>query len=125
MYRGIAMSIEEIGCCGAYCKTCMQWQKDRYPNERTCLGCKLGYGSGGRDISKAKCKMKVCCIGKGYNSCADCAEYSSCDTIQGLYAKNGYKYRKYREATEFIRANGYDKFLAIADTWNRAHGKYK
>jgi hypothetical protein len=102
----------------------MQWQKDRYPNERVCLGCKLGYGSGGRDISKAKCKIKVCCM-RGYNSCADCAEYSSCNTIQGFYAKNGDKYRKYREATEFIRANGYDKFLAIADGWKRAYGKYK
>ena len=27
---------EEIGCCGAYCKTCREFEK-------TCKGCKLGY----------------------------------------------------------------------------------
>ena len=113
------MSVEEIGCCGAYCRTC------RVFKEKMCLGCKLGYRSGERDISKAKCKMKVCCMGKGYSSCADCGEYSSCDTIQGFFAKNGYKYRKYKEALEYIRANGYDKFLDVADGWGGAYGKYK
>jgi hypothetical protein len=103
----------------------MQWQKDRYPKERGCLGCKLGYGSGGRDISKVKCKIKVCCMGRGYGSCADCSEYGSCETLQGFFAKNGYKYRKYKEALEYIRSHGYEKFLAVADGWKRAHGKYK
>ena len=56
------MTIREIGCCGAYCRTCMEQQKQKYPNERTCLGCKLGYESGKRDLSKAKCEIKVCCF---------------------------------------------------------------
>jgi hypothetical protein len=47
------LSIEEIGCCGAYCKTCKAFA------QKTCLGCKLGYESGERDISKAKCLWKV------------------------------------------------------------------
>ena len=57
------MAIKEIGCCGAYCETCREeWQKKKYPDERTCLGCKLGYESGERDLSKVKCKIKVCCF---------------------------------------------------------------
>ncbi|MFA5364535.1 MAG: hypothetical protein WC325_05065 [Candidatus Bathyarchaeia archaeon] len=47
------MTVREIGCCGAYCKTCIAWQNEKYPNERTCRGCKLGYGST-RDQSKSK-----------------------------------------------------------------------
>lgn len=68
------MTIREIGCCGAYCKTCMEeWQKKKYPNERTCRGCKLGYELGERDLSKAKCEIKVCCFReKKLETCADC-----------------------------------------------------
>jgi hypothetical protein len=38
----------------------MERQKETYPNERTCRGCKLGYEHGERDLSKAKCEIKVC-----------------------------------------------------------------
>ncbi|MCP4703612.1 MAG: DUF3795 domain-containing protein [candidate division Zixibacteria bacterium] len=113
------MSIEEIGCCGAYCRTCKEFTENR------CYGCKLGYSDGTRKISKAKCKIKICCMGKKYNSCADCDEYNSCPIIQGFYNKKGYKYKKYQEAVEFIRANGYDKFIVMADGWNNQYGKYR
>jgi hypothetical protein len=93
--------------------------------ENLCRGCKLGYHNGERDILKAKCRMKVCCLRREYHSCADCDEYGACNTIQGLYAKKGYKYKKYREATEFIRANGYDRFIEIADGWKGQYGKYR
>ena len=112
------MSIEEIGCCGAYCRTCPEFRKSR------CRGCKLGYVIGERDIKKARCKIKVCCIEKGFNSCADCPELESCTTIQAFLNHKGYKYRKYKEAIDFIVANGYDKFLAIADNWKNQYGKY-
>jgi len=113
------MSIEEIGCCGAYCGTC------QVIRENHCRGCKLGYSDGTRDISKAKCKIKVCCIRKQYNSCADCDDYDSCDIIQGFFKKNGYKYKKYKEALDFIKANGYEEFIKIADGWKMQYGKYK
>ncbi len=112
------MSIEEVGCCGAYCGTCPALK------ENTCRGCKLGYEIGERDLSKARCKMKVCGIGKGYPSCADCGDYETCDILQNFYSKNGYKYKKYKEALDFIRQNGYDAFIAIADTWKMQYGKY-
>lgn len=113
------MSIEEIGCCGAYCGTC------KVKSDNLCKDCKLGYADGTRDISKAKCKMKVCCFKNQFSSCADCGEYSSCDIIQGFFTKNGYKYKKYKEAIEFIRANGYEVFLKIANKWKMQYGKYK
>jgi hypothetical protein len=59
--------------------------------EQACKGCKLGYDTGGRDIDKAKCRIKVCCLKKRYNSCADCSE----------------------QAIEFIKQNGYPEFLKM------------
>jgi len=112
------MTVGEIGCCGAYCGTCKVFL------EHLCKGCKLGYENGERDISKAKCKMKVCCVSKKYQSCADCGDYGTCSILNEFYGKNGYKYRKYKEATEYIRSNGYDAFLEVADTWKNAYGNY-
>lgn len=111
-------SIKNIGCCGAYCKTCPALIN------KSCRGCKLGYDNGERDINKAKCQMKVCCIKKNYETCGDCLEYNTCDIIQVFYNKNGYKYKKYKQAIEFIRENGYAKFIQIADKWKIAYGKY-
>lgn len=112
------MSLNEIGCCGAYCGTCRAFK------EQTCKGCKLGYENGKRDISKAKCKIKVCCINRNYNSCADCPDTLTCQTINEFYGKKGYKYAKYKQAIEFIKLNGYDEFIKIADKWTNAYGKY-
>jgi len=109
----------EIGCCGAYCGTCPELL------EKRCQGCRLGYESGGRDLAKARCRMKVCCInrqGLAY-TCGDCADLPACEIIQGFYAKNGYKYRKYRESMEFIRRHGYDAFMEAARDWRRAYGR--
>ncbi len=56
------MSIDEVGCCGAYCGAC------KVIKDNLCKGCKLGYADGARNISKAKCKIKVCCLKNQYNS---------------------------------------------------------
>ncbi|WP_406656387.1 DUF3795 domain-containing protein [Methanolobus sp. ZRKC2] len=113
------MTLTEIGCCGAYCATCKEWK------ERTCKGCKMGYDTGERDLSRAKCKIKVCCIGKGFVSCADCPDIQKCQVINDFHSKKSYKYGKYKQAIEFIKQNGYDEFMKIADTWTNAYGKYK
>ena len=113
------MSVLEIGCCGAYCRTCPEFQNTR------CPGCRTGYENGERDIKKARCKMKICCMEKGLNTCADCDNYSTCAILQGFYDKGHYKYRKYEEATRFIREKGYSAFLEIADGWKKQYGKYK
>jgi len=113
------MSIEETGCCGAYCRTCPVIKENK------CRGCKLGYADRTRDLSKARCKIKVCCIQRQYNSCADCETYDECAIIQGFFNKKGYKYKKYKEALHYIRANGYEEFIAIADGWKVQYGKLK
>ncbi len=112
------MTIQEIGCCGSYCKTCKELSRGN------CLGCKLGYENGKRDINKAKCKMKICCYkNKQLQTCADCHEYVSCSIIHEWFNKKGYKYKKYKESVEFIRKSGYDMFLQKADNWKNQYGK--
>lgn len=39
------------------------------------------------------------------------------------YAHKSYKYKKYKQAIEFIRKEGYSKFIKLADKWNGAYGK--
>jgi hypothetical protein len=90
----------------------------------TCRGCKLGYDTGARDIKKSRCQYKNCCFkDRKLETCADCPDYTTCKLIQSFYAKNGYKYKKYRQSTEFIRRNGYEEFLKFADKWSGPYGK--
>jgi len=112
------MSIREIGCCGAYCKTCRELVAE------TCRGCKLGYENGDRDINKAKCKIKVCCFrDRQLETYADCPDYPACKTIQDFHQKGSYKYKKYQQSIEFIRQNGYTRFMEIADGWKGPYGR--
>ena len=113
------MSVREIGCCGAYCKTCRT-----SVTGSICRGCKLGYDTGERDIDKARCQIKVCCFKeRQLETCADCPDLASCKTINDFYAKGGYKYKKYQQSTEFIKEKGYDQFIEIANNWRGPYGK--
>ncbi len=112
------MSISEIGCCGAYCKTCKVYGKN-------CLGCKIGYDNGQRDIGKAKCSIKVCCVNKGLVSCGVCPDYEICEIISGFHHKNSYKYSKYHESCEYIREYGAEEYCRAAQNWSNAYGKLK
>ena len=114
-----AMSLEEMGCCGAYCGSCPVIKNG------ACKGCKLGYSDGLRDLEKARCAIKKCCMQKGFVSCADCAKMPECPTLNEFYSKNGYKYKKYKQAIDYINGHGYEDFLAIANKWKNAYGKYK
>jgi hypothetical protein len=68
--------------------------------------------------------MKVCCFKeKELQTCADCADYEGCLVIHSWFSKNGHKYRKYEQSIEFIRLNGYKKFLEHADNWKNQFGK--
>ena len=110
----------EIGCCGAYCRTCKVY------NEKICKGCKLGYEECRRDINKSKCRIKLCCFkDKGFDTCIDCSEFAKCEIINEFYNKNGFKYKKYKEALEYIKENGYNEFIKKADSWKGAYGKLK
>ena len=107
-----------IGCCGAYCKTCKPFI------EEACKGCKISFDTGQRDINKAKCKIKLCCFRDNkFDTCADCSKLEFCKIIQDWFAKNGYKYKKYKQAIEFIKEFGYSKFIKLANKWKNAYGK--
>ena len=68
--------------------------------------------------------MKKCCLTKGHVTCGDCGEYESCETIQDFLNHPGYKYAKYKQALEYIRAHDYAAFLKAAERWTSAYGKY-
>jgi len=109
--------LQEIGCCGAYCGTCRAYKV-------ACKGCGIGYEAGERDIAKARCRVKRCCVSRRLQTCADCSEYEACQVLGGFHGKAGYKYGKYRQALDYIRENGYEAFLVIAESWTGACGKH-
>ena len=74
--------------------------------------------------SKAKCKIKLCCFrDKKLETCADCSDYGVCDIMRSLQDKRGTKYKKYRQSVEFIKENGYEEFVHIANNWKGPYGK--
>lgn len=109
---------EKIGCCGAYCGTCREFLK-------TCKGCKPGYLDGSRTLSRAKCRMKICCLTKGCITCADCGTFESCETLRSFIFHPGYKYSKYRQSLEYIRSHGYAMFLKNTEHWKNPYGKFE
>jgi hypothetical protein len=113
----VPMSLKEIGSCGAYCRTCRAYGG-------ACKGCRIGYDTGERDIAKARCRIKLCCLSRQLETCAACSEYVTCEVLGALHGKSGYKYGKYRQALDYIRENGYEAFLVVADCWTGAYGKY-
>jgi len=67
--------------------------------------------------------MKVCCfVERKLETCADCPDYP-CAVLEAFWNKNGWKYKQYKKQLEYIRQNGYDKYLDNADKWKRAYGK--
>lgn len=111
-------NLKYIGCCGTYCKTCKPYI------EGYCKGCKLGYYTGKRDINRAKCIIKLCCIKeKKYSSCADCDKYLTCKKIKKKFGNDKYNFKKCMQCLDFIKNNGYDKFTKIADKWKGPFGK--
>ena len=83
-----------------------------------------GILDGSRDLSRAKCRMKKCCLTKGHITCADCEKYDRCEIMQFFLNHPGYKYSKYKQALEFIRAHDYSAFMKAAENWKNAYGKY-
>ena len=111
------MTVLDIGCCGAYCGTCKALR------DGACRGCKLGYENGGRDINRAKCRMKLCCFrDKGIDTCADCSALDHCEIIQPWFEK-GYKYKVCKKYLDYIQKHGYMEFLEKADGWKDCYGE--
>jgi len=107
----------DMGRCGAYCKTCRAYKA-------SCKDCRIGCKNGGRDIRRARCKIKICCIKSGSDTRADCPRFPDCKTVNAFQGKKGEKYGKYKLSLQFIGKNGYDAFLRLADHWTNAYGRY-
>ena len=60
----------------------------------------------------------------GHITCGDCEEYESCESIQSFLNHHSYKYGKYKQALEYIRAHDYAAFMKAAENWKNAYGKY-
>lgn len=111
-------SIKYVGCCGTFCKTCKPFI------DGFCKGCRLGYENRKRDINKARCKIKLCCMKeKKLETCADCTEFSSCEKINTRFGKEKYNLKKCMQSLDFIKKNGYPKFIKKAEKWKSYWGK--
>ena len=66
-----------VACCGLYCGACRAYLSER------CPGC--------RENHKATwCKVRSCCMGNGFATCADCAEFpnpSDCRKYNNFVAR--------------------------------------
>lgn len=90
-----------------------------------CKGCKIGFDTSKRDINNAKCRIKLCCFRDNkFETCADCSKLESCNIIGSWHGRAGNKYKKYKQAIEFIKKEGYPKFVKLADKWKNTYGKY-
>jgi hypothetical protein len=90
-----------IACCGLDCETCdariatinndnalreqtaQKWRVMYNAPEITaesinCIGCRT---EGEKFGHCAECEIRICAIGKGYNTCGDCAKLDTCPTV--------------------------------------------
>jgi len=112
--------VEYIGCCGAYCKACGGFTR------KNCKGCKLGFDTGERNLNRTRCKIKKCCFGDNrFATCADCSKLEACNYMENWYKKNHGKYRAYKKHIDYIKENGYQKYLEIAGKWKSIFGELK
>jgi hypothetical protein len=75
--RDIVADVNLVANCGLYCGACRAYLRGR------CLGC--------RENHKATwCKVRACCIGNQFASCADCKDFQNpndCRKFNNLIAK--------------------------------------
>jgi len=107
---------ELIGCCGAYCRTCMSTE------ESSCRGCRIGYADRTRSAHRSRCKIKRCCLmDHDLPTCMHCAEFATCPLLNNFYAR--FKGRALiKAAALFIRKHGYRRFCAEARDWVSSRG---
>ena len=103
----------EIAACGLFCGTCRKFAKGScpgcHPNERA-----------------SWCKVRACCIGHGWQSCAECTlmPLESCGKFNTFIARIfGFVFRSDRRGcVERIREVGCEAFAAemrLAGSFNR------
>jgi len=92
-----------VAYCGLYCAACRGYISGK------CVGC-IG------NEKASWCKIRLCCIEKKINSCADCDEYEDvnrCKKYNNLFSKlisllfNSDR----KKCIDYIKCNGYDGFV--------------
>lgn len=75
MEKQIEINKELVAFCGLYCAACRQYLKGE------CAGCQKN--------EKAQwCKVRTCCLEKGYTSCADCTiNVADCKKFSNFVSK--------------------------------------
>ncbi len=87
--REIRIDKSLVALCGLYCAACSRYVKEK------CPGC--------RENGKASwCGVRTCCLERGHDSCADCAEFPDvreCGTFNNFMARIfGFIFRSDRAA---------------------------
>jgi hypothetical protein len=96
-------NVSLISYCGLYCANCRSYLKGKCP------------GCAGNDKA-TWCKIRTCCKVKGYNSCADCTEFSNpmeCTKFNNFVSKIfSLVFRSNRAASiERIKKEGYEAYV--------------
>ena len=63
-----------VAYCGLYCGGCGGYKKGK------CKACKLDGGFG-------SCKIRKCCVERGYRVCAECEVYPDCGMLNNFISK--------------------------------------
>lgn len=122
-----AIDLKMLGPCGIYCGSCdirvacttgnreaqqeiADWINKRYNADCAAAEIRCGGCHGPLDVHwSVDCRILKCAKARKIVTCAECAEYESCPTLQGFYRSGDYK--KARATLERIREIGLDEWL--------------
>ena len=97
----------QIAYCGLYCGNCPKMLKGK------CPGCR-------KNEKATWCKIRICCGGKGYSTCAECTTYADvkeCRLYNSVFARLIEFVTKTDRSMciEKIRNNGEEAFAVMMD----------
>jgi len=103
--RKVISDASLVAYCGLYCGACRAYLKGH------CPGC-------GKNEKATWCKIRICCKGNNFKTCADCLNFTDvneCTKFNNIISKVfAFVFRSNRKACiEQIKNNGIEKHAAI------------